>query len=500
MGRSAMATQRKKPGPEPQRATGPQELAESFAKAIRSGRLGAGAQLPTIRALAAEIGTTRANVLAAYRLLQRQGLVEGVVGRGTSVRRDLAIEPRGPSGVAFSPAARAALVGMARPEPRSRLPEGQQLVADFGPGAPDQELFPVREFETSLARVLASRGGELLGYGAPNGEADLKCALARRSDATGDEILITNGAQQGLDLVLRAFCGGTSKGQGSVLVPSPTYHHFIDLARVHGLEVVPIPTGNDGIDLEALARELPRAQLVYVMPTFHNPTGRTLSEAQRTAFMAVVGKTHVPVLADEFQEELRFAGTPSARFRTFDPRGLTLTVHTFSKGLFPGVRIGWLEAPRRLLAPIAALKRLCDLETSPLLQAALADFLGSGVLDRHLQALREQLASRHAAAQRVLTTTMPTGSSWTKPEGGFSLWLELPGATDPERVLGLCAARGVLMTPGRVFDPLDRSIAAFRISLAQVTKAEIEAGLAIVGECAHECLSGSAPIPSPLFL
>lgn len=470
------------------------EIADTFAKAIATGRLPAGHQLPTVRALAEQLGTTRTTVLAAYHLLRNQGLVEGVVGRGTSVRRDLP----GDSGSAatFSPAAREALLGVARATPRPRLPEGQALVADFAPGAPDQALFPVREFEASLARVLASRGGELLGYGAQSGEADLRRELARRCGAPGDELLITNGAQQGLDLALRTFCSGP----GAVLVPAPTYHHFIDLARVHGLEVVPVPTDDRGVDLEVLARELPRAQLLYVMPTFHNPTGRTLDEAQRKALMAVVTKTRVPVLVDEFQEELRFSGTPAPRLATLDSRELTITVHTLSKGLFPGVRIGWLEAPRKLLAPLAALKRLCDLETSPLLQAALADFLGSGVFDRHLHSVRQQLAARHATAQRILATEMPTGSTWTRPDGGFSLWLELPRDLDSERVLAACSRRGVLLMPGRMFDPLDRPSSAFRVSLARVTEAQIAAGLSILAECARECLAGASPIPAPLFL
>jgi 2-aminoadipate transaminase len=382
-------------------------------------------------------------------------------------------------------------------------------VANFAELLPDHDTFPVEDFRESLERVLQRQGGKLLLYGQPLGDLELRELLAERDvdpdvdpgshTADADEILVTNGAQQGIDLVLRAF---TRPGD-AVAVAVPTYHHLFGLLKAHGLNLAPLRAGSDGIDQDDLAQALarPDVRLLYLMPTFHNPTGRTLDLAARKAVMALVRESRVPVLEDEFELELRFRGEALPSLRSLDPRGLTVTVRTFSKGLFPGVRLGWVHARRDVLGPMAALKRYIDLETSPLLQAALVDFARRGALDGYLGQLRTDLHRRHRAAQRALASAMPAGSSWSCPDGGFALWVEAPPAIDGRDLAARTAARGVLVSPGQLFHPDDRPVSGVRLSLSRTDEAAIQKGIQVLGDCTGELLvHAESPSNRPLFL
>ena len=400
-----------------------------------------------------------------------------------------------------------------------RLPgaePGTPLVANLAELLPDQELFPVEEFQRSLTSVLQRRGGELLNYGQPTGDRELRRLLAERDrdpESGGDpghvdtsdptEILVTNGAQQGIDLVLRAF---TRPGD-AVAVAIPTYHHLFGLLKAHGLQLVPLRAGPEGIDRGDLERTLrrPDVRLLYLMPTFHNPTGRTMDDAERRAVMELVRETDVPVLEDEFELELRFRGKPLQSLRRLDPRGLTVTVRTFSKGLFPGVRLGWIQARPDVLGPMAALKRYIDLETSPLLQAALVDFMRRGALDRYLKTLGQELAVRHRVAQEALAEAMPEGASWSDPDGGFALWVEGPPGVDGGQLAAAAAGHGVLVSPGQLFHPDTTSdtstVPGVRLSLSRANAEQIRNGIAVLGRCAGELAQQTlSPAGRPLFL
>ncbi len=471
-----------------------EQIARHYQSAIQHGRLRPGDRLPTIRAVADQLQVTRNTVQEAYRRLSETGLVSASVGRGTEVTGGHGVtSDRG----VFSPGARAALRQLETAPQAPAAREGTIVVANFAELLPDQHHFPVAEFRDSLERVFQRRGSDLLVYGQPAGDAELRKLLARRRECADDvcdpeEVLITSGAQQGIDLVLRTF---TAPGD-AVAVAVPTYHHLFGLFRAHGLELVPVATGPSGIDLHDVERVLarPGIRLLYLMPTFHNPTGWTMGLEQREELIEILSRTEVPVLEDEFQRELRFAGDPLPSLRALDPRALTVTVRTFSKGLFPGVRTGWVQASPKILGPMSALKRYTDLETSPLVQAALADFMTRGVLDTYLTELRAELARRHEAAQAALAEHMPAGSSWTDPEGGFALWIDVPPGIDTDRLADFAADRGVLVTPGRVFDPQAAPSSGLRLSLSQTSPEQVAHGIEILGACARDWIARAHPM------
>ncbi|MBK8980441.1 MAG: PLP-dependent aminotransferase family protein [Planctomycetes bacterium] len=473
-------------------ATAPQQgsaqrIAARFRERIRAGLLRAGERLPTIRSVAQEAGVTRATAQNAFRILQQEGLVESTVGRGTVVAERAAA----PGSIAGPPLSRAAVAAMLALQDGAALPplsaDTDALVADLAGLQPDPALFPIEAFAACVVRVLRDSGriGGSLGYGSTAGDAGLREVLAQRHGIGDPErVLVTSGAQQGIELVIRTFA---SPGD-AVAVSVPTYHQLFGVLASHGVELVPIDAPDGVADLDALARVLrrPDLRLFYVMPSFHNPTGVTLDAAQRRALVDVVAATDVPILEDEFEGELRFAGSEPPSLAELDPRRLTITVRTFSKALFPGLRIGWIEAPQELVAPLRALKRFSDLESSPLLQAALRDFVVEGALDRYLTVLREALRERHDAADRALRAHMPAGCRWRRPDGGLSIWVELPPDADADRVATRAALAGVQVTPGRLFDPLRRPSRGLRLALSRVTPAAIDSGIEILGRCVRE--------------
>lgn len=464
-----------------------EQIAAFYRDAIAAGRLRPGQRLPPIREVAEAAGVTRATVQSAYRQLGELGLVSATVGRGTEVLAGAA-----PASGPLSSFAAAVMRQTFELPGAPALPPGRALVANFAQLAPDEAMFPVDDLRRAMDRVLAERGRELLNYShTAAGLPELRQLLLSHADTgSGDDVLITSGAQQALDLVLRTFC----QPGDAVAMPVPCYHQMFGLLRAHGMHIVPVPSGERGVDLEALGRALhkDRVRLLYLVPTFHNPTGRTLDLQHRRELMQLVASTDVPVLEDEYQQPLRFRGEPLPTLRSLDPRGLTVTALTFSKGLFPGLRIGFVVAGPALLQPMSAVKRFMDLETSPLLQAALAEFVAAGGFARYQQQLCLELQRRHAAAQRAFAEHMPAGCSITDPDGGFVLWLELPTAGQGDRLCELAAARGVLALPGRMFDPQGGPSRGLRLSLSRAGVDSIQNGARVLGECAHELLFAPA--------
>jgi len=480
------------------------QIAGFYVRAIDEGRMRVGDRLPPIRTIASACDVTRATVQDAYKQLADQGLVEGAVGRGTTVLPQKHAAGAGPvaSARTLSPYAEAALRRSQDMVGAPPLPPGTPLVANFAELAPDAERFPVDAWRGAMDAVLQQRGAELLGYGyAHNGLPELRAMLAERSreidpTLTGDDVLVTAGAQQALDLVLRTFCAGGD----TVVVAAPCYHQMHGLLRAHGLNVVPVPFTAQGLDLAQLERALVRrqARLVYLTPTFHNPTGRTLDLAQRRALLEIVGRTGTPIVEDEYQTSLRTRGEPLPTLRSLDPRGLTVTVSTVSKDLFPGLRIGWIAGSQDLLRPMAAVKRFMDLETSPLLQAALVEFVRNGHFDRYLTALRGELRLRHAALQDACRAQLPAGCSVTDPDGGFVAWLELPEPGHGERLADLAADRGVRVVPGRLFDLHGLPSRGVRLSLTRADRQQIHNGVAVLAAQCRALLA--APVPGRAFV
>ena len=471
-----------------------QQIAAQVRAEIEAGRLAAGDRLPTIRGLARTLGVNRDTVGLAYDELARCGLIEATVGRGTFVRA--AAEPGAGEAPFFEPVLSPLverLLDFERARVRYAAPAGTVPLHSL---VPDPSLYPVDEFRRALNQVLSDGGGELLRYGAAQGDATLRAALAAHLRGTGmdvsaDSLTLTQGASEGIVLALRLFA---SPGD-AVAVEEPTYHNVLGSLAALGLRAVPVPMRDGEPDLGALERVLERADVkaFYTMPTFHNPLGTTTSLEHRRALLAIAAAARKPVIEDAYEMDLRYAGKAVAPLAALDSRGVVVQLFSFSKSLFPGARVGAITARGHSVDALLALKHASDLGGSQVLQAALAAFVANGGYQRHLDKVRRALLSRCDAMLDALAREMPDGVRWTEPEGGLQLWVELPAAFDTADLLGDAVRAGVLFAPGFQFFHDRRPSSALRLSLALANEDAIRRGVGALAGVVRERLR-SAPL------
>ncbi len=475
--------------------------------AIETGALPVGGRLPPSRELASSLGVNRATVTAAYDALASAGYVEPQVGRGTEVLRS---RPAPATAAARGGEAALGTLEWSRllsevlfehagiSERSATVPEREAGRLDFASLVPDESLFPVDALRRALDRVLRHDGERLLQYGSPEGWEPFRVLLSERMRGAGmqvepADILVVNGAQQGLDLVSRALLDPGD----AVAVEAPTYANLLPVLRLHRAEILGIPMTPTGLDLERLESVLGarRVKFLYTMPHFQNPTGITTTLPHRRRLLDIATRYGVLVLEDGYEEDLRWDGDDTPALRALDASGRVCYLGTFSKGLVPGFRIGWLVADRFLCQKLAQLKRTTDYHTSLLLQAALAEFCRRGDYDAHLRRLRRTYRARMTAARTAFTRHMPPGVRWQVPRGGYCLWIEMPSRISADELFARLGRDGVLVTPGRHFFAGEPDFGCFRMSISRTGTEEIERGIAILGRHLHELGSAAAGAP-----
>ncbi len=467
-----------------------QQIASQLQAQIHAGRLARGDRLPTIRALAQRLGVHRDTVAQAYDQLSETGSITSQVGRGTFVAVEAPAPPPSFEPTLAPAAERLIEFERARPRYGGSLPAiaMQELV-------PDPSLYPVDEFREAVTKVLARDGAELLLYGEPEGHNGLRVAIAERLSDRGiatspAELVLTQGASQGISMAMRIF----AEPGDEIAVEEPTYANVIASCLALGLRPVPVPMTSEGVDLDALARVLarPAVRLFYTIPTFHNPMGVTTPIEHRRALLASAAAAGKPVIEDAYEMDLRFAGASVPSLAALDSGGLVVHLFSFSKSLFPGVRVGSIRARGRSLEALLALRSASDLGGAPLLQAALDEFLRGGGYERHLTRLLEALRRRFEVAFATLEETMPDGVHWTCPEGGYQIWLTLPDELDSRELFADASRQGVFFVPGDCFYFPARAVSALRLTLARPVEAEIRTGITTLARAIRGARRGPA--------
>lgn len=467
------------------------QIANQIRNNIQNNVLEDGHRLPTMRELAALLRVNRNTVRAAYAELERIGLVQSDVGRGTFVRRRRgnALGERKPGAAAGDgPFGWERLVSRrsaGRGDVIERLSIGDGVARIELTGAvADRSLFPVDGFRESLEEVVREMGPAILDYGSREGYLPLRQWLAERLSAHGTpvsetDVFILNGAQPGLDLVGKLLI----EEGNAVAVESPTYHNALGAFRVYGADPVGVPMDGEGIVPGALEEAFARRpfKLLYCMPTFQNPTGVSMSRARREAVLALAGAHGVAVLEDTFDADLRYRGKEEAPLRSLTGGGDVLLLGTFSKILFPGLRLGWLVAPPALHGAIGRLRRSADLAAGLLAQAAVHRFCEKGLLDRHLEYVRGVNARRLRVLVESMRRHFPEEVRWTEPEGGMSLWVTLPRSIDAVDVLLEARRLGVNFAPGPLFHADGGGANALRLSFTLEQEERIAEGVEILG-------------------
>jgi DNA-binding transcriptional MocR family regulator len=455
---------------------------------IGEGLLGPGVKLPATRELAQQLRVNRATVALAYDELVASGLARAHVGQGTFVagspvgRRALTT----PAATApidwtamLSRSARIAAADEERLRGLTTSANGNAVIS-FAGGMPDSALFPTDAFRKVLNQVVRDEGEALLQYAPVGGYAPLRKYLAGYLlrfgvEARAEEILIVNGAQQGFNLIAR-----TLVDPGDVVaIEQPTYTGAMQGFRAAGARLLPVDWDASGPRPDVFERlcERQAPKLLYCQSNAHNPSGLSIGPDVGRRLLAAAARHHVPIVEDGFDGSLHYGARPGTPLKAADRTGIVIHIGTFSKILFPGLRVGWLVAPRPLIERLQAAKQLADLHTSALLQAAVHRFCERRLLERHVIRVTAEYARRRTLLLSALRRRMPEGVTWTEPHGGFSLMLTLPSGLDAAALLPAAVDRGVAFTPGAAFFLDGGGETTLRLAFSSVAAARIDEGV-----------------------
>ena len=355
----------------------------------------------------------------------------------------------------------------------------------FAGGMPDSGLFPTDAFRRVLNDVVRDEGETLLQYYPVAGYPPLRRYLATYLLRFGlevrpDDILIVNGSQQGFDLIARTFLDPGD----AVAIEQPTYPRAMQVFRAFGAQLLGVPWTPVGPDVEALEGLLARRspKLLYCQPTCHNPTGLTMSPETADRLLATAGRHQVPVIEDGFDASLYYGTRPPGPLKARDREGVVVYIGTFSKILFPGLRLGWLVAPPPVIERLAAAKQLADLHTSALLQAAVHRFCERRLLERHAARAAREYARRRTLLLESLRRRLSDDVTWTEPQGGFSMLLTLPDGMSANVLLTRALQRGVAFAPGAPFFLDGAGERTLRLSFSSVPSTRIDEGVRRLAE------------------
>ena len=359
-------------------------------------------------------------------------------------------------------------------------------IISFAGGLPAPELFPVKEMKAAVDKVFEEHGQEAMQYGAAKGVTALREVIQQHVkekedvDSELDNVLVTTGSEQALDLVGKAF---VDPGD-TVLVEQPTYLCALDVFRSYGANFASVEMDEDGMKMDALEEALkanPNTKLIYTVPNFQNPTGRTMTEERRKQLAELAEKYDVYVLEDNPYGEIRFAGQHVPAVKSFDKSGHVLYMSTFSKTLAPGFRLGWLVADEDVVNKLTVLKQSADLHTDNLAQFAVAQFFADNDVDAHVKEISALYSKRKDLMLEGIKKYFPEGVKYTDPEGGMFLWVEVPGVDDTVELFKECLEHDVAFVPGDPFFAGEVQPGAFRLNYSNMKEDQIEVGLKRLG-------------------
>jgi DNA-binding transcriptional MocR family regulator len=359
----------------------------------------------------------------------------------------------------------------------------------FSRGAPSLDIIAVDDLSASAQRAFERDPGGVFAYGTSKGYGPLVEWIAQKQGVEEDQVIATNGSMQA-DMFL--FDQLVEPGD-TVVVEAPTYDRTLLALQKKGAELLPIPLEEDGIDVEALARELEggaRPKLAHIIPNFQNPAGCTLSLEKRKRLLELAAEHDFVIFEDDPYVELRFEGEDQPTMLSLDGGDRVVYASSFSKTVCPGVRVGYLAGPKELIGAIR--KEATETYISPgqVSQAIVADFCSSGAIDRSIETVKGALRERRDATARALERELPD-ATFEPPEGGYFLWVDLPEGTDAGRLQDAAKERGVVFTPGTEF-LLEGGESSLRIAYSGVSVEQIEEGVSRMAEALRELAGATA--------
>jgi len=355
-------------------------------------------------------------------------------------------------------------------------------IISFAGGLPSPATFPVERMKAAFDSVLSSQGKVALQYGPTDGYLPLREWIANSLSTDGakilpDQVLMTSGSQQGLDLLGKVLIDEGSK----VLVETPSYLGALQAFSVYGPEFVSVPTDDHGLLPEAVGAIGQGASMLYALPNFQNPTGRCLSIERRAALVEICARLGLPLIEDDPYGALSYRGEPLPKMLTMNPGGV-IYMGSFSKVLTPGIRLGYVVAPVPLVRKLEQAKQAADLHTAQLTQMVVYEVIKDGFLGEHIPTIRKLYSDQCQAMLAALTEFFPPSVTWTKPEGGMFIWLTLPKHIDSMQLLDEAIAQNVAFVPGAPFYANAPEKNTLRLSFVTVSPEKIREGVAKLGK------------------
>lgn len=432
-----------------------QQLSDWFRHAIADGRLRPGQRVPSTRSLASELRVSRLPVLSAYEQLLAEGYLQSFVGAGTRVASSIPQEApkaaRRPAGVAARPLPAGAARRVAQRVAAMRGYEQTWLDSQgaFRVGLPALEHFPSALWAKLLARHARSPSAEALVYGDPKGCPKLREAIAdylgavRGVRADASQVFITTGAQHGVQICAHALLDAGDRAW----LEDPGYPGARQAFGTVGAQVVPVPVDQEGLDVAEGMRRAPDARLAYISPSHQFPLGMAMSAARRMQLLQWAARAGAWIVEDDYDSEYRFGGRPIASLQGLDAEARVIYVGTFSKVMFPSLRLGYLVVPRDLVPAFAACRDALDTCTSTLPQLAMNDFIREGHFARHIRRMRMLYAERRAALVASIRAHLPDALEVIGAEAGMQLVALLPPGVDDVALSRRAAQVGVSARP-----------------------------------------------------
>jgi GntR family transcriptional regulator/MocR family aminotransferase len=456
------------------------QIARTLVDDICRGRLKPGDRLPGTRTLARSLGVNRITVLTAYDELAAEGWITVRPASGARVSDDLPErlprQTRGPAPRTTAPlAAGYDLPSAPFVEYAPESPANGQLV--FSSSAPDTRLLPIEPLARAYRRVLRRSGGQALSYGSAYGHDRLRAALASMLSTTrglacaADQVFITRGSQMALSLVARAL----ARPGDVIAVENFGYRHAWEAFRQTGATLVPVPVDADGLDVGAFERLLAttRIRAVYVTPHHQFPTLVALSAERRVRLLELARTHRIAIIEDDYDHEFHYDGRPVLPLASLDRAGQVIYVGTLSKVLAPGLRIGYVVGPADLLQRIEAHRKFIDIQGDHTVEAAVAELVDEGEVQRHVRRVRRHYQRRRDLLADLLQTSLGGVVTFAVPAGGIALWARVASGIDVDAWAARAAAGGIFFQTGRwfAFDRRPRPFA--RLGFASLNEAEL---------------------------
>jgi DNA-binding transcriptional MocR family regulator len=473
------------------------QIRDQIQEMILSGVLQPGFRLPPERKLAGQLGVNRSTVLNAYRDLRADALISSRTGQGTVVispSPDISKKnDQKPASLPWRQYFSGSAVRMQEPLVSNILkdanrPDVISFAAGFSGNSPD----PIDELLATQTRLLKNYGSTLLQYSATEGHYPLRESLCHVMESRGimvspEEVLVLSGSQQGIDIASRIF---VDPGD-IVVVEEPSFFGALQIFQSAGARIISVPIDQNGMIVDLLKSLLQRykPKFVYTVPTFQNPSGTVMSLERRKKLLELAYQYQVPIIEDDPYGELRYDGQPLPTLKALDKYGYVIYLGTFSKIMFPGLRIGWVAATGAVIRQYTLVKQMADLHTNSLGQWIMDDLIRRGVLIKRIASVKKENRKCRDIMVQALRQHEFQGLEWHTPEGGLYIWCRLPENTNQTSLIAKANEKKVVFVPGNIFYSQNGVQNYIRLSFASTAPEKIGPGIQALAQAFHEVIS-----------